>query len=292
MSPQNYPLPNSAFSPVNPAAAGMPHPPLPLGSHPAPYPQSQFLNHGGAVPQRQVSAVSAISMQPDNHPQNTISPGSHALPGQQPQNGTPSPQITPDRTVSPEPQPPNQSLAPPPVTTPRSNKGFEEDNLYDATPRQSLLPQSRQQQPPQQHNIIVQPPQLQPQPQQPQEHPQAQIQAQPDSQPQTESQAPPPPREHGPSQEERPPPVTHINGKPITSSADIFNEEKRKMLIREQEEKIPVFPEEPDMNLAALAAAKKKEQEELPQMSATSYPGQEWNPYGDGGFEDSDGEQH
>lgn len=84
--------------------------------------------------------------------------------------------------------------------------------------------------------------------------------------------------------------MTHINGKPITSSADIFHEEKRKMLIREQEEKIPVFPEEPDMNLAALAAAKKKEQEDLPQMSATSYPGQEWNPYGDGGFDDSDGE--
>lgn len=75
----------------------------------------------------------------------------------------------------------------------------------------------------------------------------------------------------------------------MTSSADIFNEEKRKMLIREQEEKIPVFPTEPDMNLAAAAAAaKRKEQEELPQMSATSYPGQEWNPYGDGNFEEWD----
>ena len=33
------------------------------------------------------------------------------------------------------------------------------------------------------------------------------------------------------------------SGKPVTSSADIFNEEKRKMLVREQEEKIPVYPE-------------------------------------------------
>lgn len=60
------------------------------------------------------------------------------------------------------------------------------------------------------------------------------------------------------------------------------------MLIREQEEKIPVFPEEPDMNLAAIAAAKKKEQEEQPVMTATSYPGQEWHPYGDAGFEEWD----
>ncbi|KAH6630083.1 hypothetical protein B0J18DRAFT_362488 [Chaetomium sp. MPI-SDFR-AT-0129] len=46
------------------------------------------------------------------------------------------------------------------------------------------------------------------------------------------------------------------------------------------EEKIPVLDED------AAAAAAGKNQEVLPQMSATSYPGQEWNPYGDGGFED------
>ncbi|KAK0717222.1 hypothetical protein B0T26DRAFT_751302 [Lasiosphaeria miniovina] len=63
---------------------------------------------------------------------------------------------------------------------------------------------------------------------------------------------------------------------------DFVEEAKRKALLREQEEKIPVFPTEPDMDFAAAAAAKKKEQEELPQMTATSYPGQEWNPYGDG----------
>ncbi len=67
-----------------------------------------------------------------------------------------------------------------------------------------------------------------------------------------------------------------------SSSADIFEEAKRKMLLREQEEKIPVFPTEPDMEAATAAAAKKKDEEELPHMSATSYPGQEWNPYGEG----------
>jgi len=33
---------------------------------------------------------------------------------------------------------------------------------------------------------------------------------------------------------------------------------------------------------------RKEEDPEVPQMSATSYPGQEWNPYGAGGYEDWD----
>ncbi|KAM7205708.1 hypothetical protein V8F33_001034 [Rhypophila sp. PSN 637] len=294
MSPQNYPLPNTAFSPVNPAAVGMPNPPLPLGAHRVPYPQGhgQFQNNAGLVPQRQVSAVSQISMQPESHqPNHTISPMSHTLSGQQSHNTSPSPQNMPDRTVSPEPQPANQSLAPPPVTTPRSSRQVEDDNIYDATPRQSFMPQNRAQ--------AQQPP------------PPVPIQSspiikreQPPVQPVSEPSSPtPPPAKLADSSEPNgngsstneppavPSPPTHINGKPITSSADIFNEEKRKMLIREQEEKIPVFPTEPDIDMAAMAAAakKKKEAEEMPQMSATSYPGQEWNPYGDGGFDgDSD----
>jgi hypothetical protein len=66
--------------------------------------------------------------------------------------------------------------------------------------------------------------------------------------------------------------------------ADVFEEAKRKATLRDMEEKIPVFPTEPDMNAQALAelAARKMAEEERPQMSATSYPGQEWNPYGDG----------
>jgi hypothetical protein len=67
---------------------------------------------------------------------------------------------------------------------------------------------------------------------------------------------------------------------------DVFEEARRKAFLRDMEEKIPVFPTEPDMNAHTIAAneATKKE-EERPQMSATSYPGQEWNPYGEG-YED------
>ncbi len=46
------------------------------------------------------------------------------------------------------------------------------------------------------------------------------------------------------------------------------------------EEKIPVFDDQDGAGLGG------KKEDEKPQMSATSYPGQEWNPYGEGGFED------
>ena len=67
---------------------------------------------------------------------------------------------------------------------------------------------------------------------------------------------------------------------------ELFEEAKRQRLLREQEEKIPVFPQEPDM--VVMTNPVKKQEEDLPQMSATSYPGQEWNPYeaGFGEWED------
>lgn len=71
-----------------------------------------------------------------------------------------------------------------------------------------------------------------------------------------------------------------LNEKPVQSSQEIFEEHKRKQLLRDQEEKIAVFPSEPEM----LSLPKKKDDDHI-QMTATSYPGQEWNPYGDGGFE-------
>ncbi|KAK3948049.1 hypothetical protein QBC32DRAFT_269638 [Pseudoneurospora amorphoporcata] len=79
--------------------------------------------------------------------------------------------------------------------------------------------------------------------------------------------------------------------KPLTDRS-IFEEAKRKQLLREQEEKIPVFSDDDningggmDQNGAAAAGGKKKGEEEdaVPMMSATSYPGQEWNPYDFGG---------
>ncbi|ROV94912.1 hypothetical protein VSDG_07097 [Cytospora chrysosperma] len=70
------------------------------------------------------------------------------------------------------------------------------------------------------------------------------------------------------------------NGKPVQSSAEIFEEHKRKQLLRDMEEKIAIFPTEPQ------ALEPKKKDDDAPMMSATSYPGQEWNPYGDGWVED------
>lgn len=71
-----------------------------------------------------------------------------------------------------------------------------------------------------------------------------------------------------------------VNGKPVQSSAEIFEEHKRKQLLRDMEEKIAIFPTEPQ------ALEPKKKDDDAPMMSATSYPGQEWNPYGDGWVED------
>ena len=55
-----------------------------------------------------------------------------------------------------------------------------------------------------------------------------------------------------------------------------FEEYKRRQMLKDLEEKIPVFVPEAD---EALETQKRRSQEE-PAMSATSYPGQEWNPYG------------
>lgn len=63
--------------------------------------------------------------------------------------------------------------------------------------------------------------------------------------------------------------------KAISTDRVLFEEAKRHKLLREQEEKIPVFDPEPDL----VVMTNTKKDEELPQMSATSYPGQEWNPY-------------
>lgn len=69
--------------------------------------------------------------------------------------------------------------------------------------------------------------------------------------------------------------------KTASMDRDLFEQAKRQQMMREQEEKIPVFVQEPDP-----VPAPKKDNEEIPQMSATSYPGQEWNPYGDVDWED------
>ncbi|OLN86042.1 hypothetical protein CCHL11_05203 [Colletotrichum chlorophyti] len=65
-------------------------------------------------------------------------------------------------------------------------------------------------------------------------------------------------------------------------------EDERKRTIRQeaQEEKILVDPYE-ELQSGGLKF-RKDDDPEAPQMSATSYPGQEWNPYVAGGYEDWD----
>ncbi|KAH8907564.1 hypothetical protein BR93DRAFT_552730 [Coniochaeta sp. PMI_546] len=311
--PQSYPLPESAFSPVNPDAGSAPTPPLPSplpSSDLVPSPLRPFGNQlQMAVPERQARAVSQIaSAQPTSNP----TPDQAPVPGAQfavdsgsyLQARSPSPQVTPERQISPEPH----SLSPPQamnINVQQANEhGVEQDNIYDATPRTETI---SMQEPTEEH--ILSPPAEEP------AEPKAggmshEVLEHRDHQPETHpspprnlvvdthispSPSPPPPlaqpaankqavtSEPNTTNGATPPPARST---PPTSNnpVDIFEEAKRKAALRDMEEKIPVFPTEPDMNAQALAemAAKKKAEEDRPQMSATSYPGQEWNPYGDG----------
>lgn len=74
------------------------------------------------------------------------------------------------------------------------------------------------------------------------------------------------------------------SSKPVQTSQEIFEEHKRKQLVRDMEEKIALNPTEPDSMVMLGPGGKKKE--DAPLMSATSYPGQEWNPYGDAWIDD------
>jgi len=267
-----------------------------------------------AVPQRQVSAVSQVSSLPPDSTQNQAPPGAHFAvdSGGYLQARSPSPQATPGRNVIPEPT----ALSSPPqtlhVNVQQANEhAGEEENIYDATPRTESIPV---QQPPRESTV--------PPPTEDSSEPEAggtspEVLGHKDSQEDSRadnltietspSPSPPPPlAQPAPfHQPVTPDPltttITTTNGTPAPATArttppasstnpvDIFEEAKRKAVLRDMEEKIPVFPTEPDVDAQQLAelAAKKKAEEERPQMSATSYPGQEWNPYGEG-WEDDD----
>ncbi|KKY38928.1 hypothetical protein UCDDA912_g01063 [Diaporthe ampelina] len=75
------------------------------------------------------------------------------------------------------------------------------------------------------------------------------------------------------------------SSKPMQTSQEIFEEHKRKQLVRDMEEKIALNPTEPD-SMVMLGPGGKKKGDDAPLMSATSYPGQEWNPYGDAWIDD------
>ncbi|KAB5547026.1 hypothetical protein GE09DRAFT_1129605 [Coniochaeta sp. 2T2.1] len=361
-SPQSYPLPDTAFSPVNPnaARAGTPPLPSPLPNSdlvPSPLRPNSMLLQTAAVPQRQVSAASQVlSLQPDNNSTprqaHTTAGAEFAVDSGYLQVRSPSPQVTPEHNISPEPP---AALSPQPqmhINVQQANENGhveEQDNIYDATPRTETSPvQHRLQeqtmsppaeepaepkaggtghevlehrdQHPEQHleQHLEQPheqhPEQQPQPQLPSASPPQHLvinthtsptpspppvaQPAPVHQPVVEpttTSTPLPANDaatttavtNGTTSISPPPPSSRSTppaAVPSNNPVDIFEEAKRKAVLRDMEEKIPVFPTEPDMNSQALAelAAKKKAEEERPQMSATSYPGQEWNPYGEG----------
>jgi hypothetical protein len=180
--------------------------------------------------------------------------------------------------------------------------GVEQDNIYDATPRTETIPIQQ----PTQESIVSPPAD---EPAEPKaggmshevlEHRDNQDASPPQNltiNTHTSPSPSPPLLQPAPVQQTLATSTDATNGTPPPSRltppapsnpADIFEEAKRKAMIRDMEEKIPVFPTEPDVNAQELAemAAKKKAEEERPQMSATSYPGQEWNPYGEGWDDD------
>ncbi|TDZ38371.1 hypothetical protein C8035_v007254 [Colletotrichum spinosum] len=102
------------------------------------------------------------------------------------------------------------------------------------------------------------------------------------------------------SADEAPRNATHTNGnangkgtKALTHGKstraeleDTEDERMRTMRLEAQEEKILVDPYEEKQSSGNKF--RKEDDPEAPQMSATSYPGQEWNPYGAGGYDEWD----
>ncbi|KAK1720639.1 hypothetical protein BDP67DRAFT_390844 [Colletotrichum lupini] len=82
--------------------------------------------------------------------------------------------------------------------------------------------------------------------------------------------------------------TTLARGKSTRAELEDTEDERQRTMRREaQEEKILVDPYE-ELSSGGVKYRKEEEPADMPQMSATSYPGQEWNPYGAGGYEDWD----
>ncbi|KAM0323184.1 hypothetical protein ACHAQA_009034 [Verticillium albo-atrum] len=85
--------------------------------------------------------------------------------------------------------------------------------------------------------------------------------------------------------------TTLVRGKSTRAELeDTEDERKRSIRLEAQEEKILYDPDE-DNDLATGRDASRKDPD-APLMSATSYPGMEWNPYMVGGYDDLDEPAH
>jgi hypothetical protein len=80
-----------------------------------------------------------------------------------------------------------------------------------------------------------------------------------------------------------PPKVIRVNST-RAELEDTEDERKRSIRLEAQEEKILYDPNEDGPS----SVGRRKEEAEAPQMSATSYPGMEWNPYANGNYDYDD----
>lgn len=275
-SPQNYPLPDSAatFSPVNPAAGRLPNPPAPTAE-----------SMHGSEPATDKGNISDISHTPS--PRSGINgPGvamTHDIPlADERMQGA---SLSPDPSRVPHHQVSNQTLN---VNVNQANsQSSDTEDIYDATPRKLRSPNepgpqsdnngnnnhigavgaaamggaglgiaagvASQQDMAHQGSYFVQPPN--------------------DGSPSlaTESSTPAAPGDY-----------------PATPYAQPGAQQQQ------QQQPPSATPAEPEEKILVdqpveLAAAPDDLDDGIPVMSATSYPGQEWNPYGYGEFGDFEG---
>ncbi|ROW10492.1 hypothetical protein VMCG_01740 [Cytospora schulzeri] len=284
-------VPRSAFAVTKPLAG---HDQLQPPQDPA----------GHLVPQRQLSGASEVSSLTSGPATSQGSTGAHS---DHTVSQVHQPNGIPERNAgSPEPM-----YERPPVTlkdeglrmeTPVTSTSTEKDDIYGATPRQSAhvtpvksqaqqnvervsVPESTTQEHSGEPEVKFSGPP--PNNRSPESKPTFRVE--PPSQQEFVVDAPPVTGEPGtpstiPGPDSAPPSSTlSTAAPPVQSSAEIFEEHKRKQLLRDMEEKIAIFPTEPE---APEPRKNSKKDDDAPMMSATSYPGQEWNPYGDGWVED------
>ncbi|TKW56643.1 hypothetical protein CTA1_3267 [Colletotrichum tanaceti] len=236
----------------------------------APYvasPQTHQARNGDAQGQKssnnggQSISQTAASLQPEAKTQTRgLAAGSGSVTGGNSRSASPGTQVAVESNISPQPQAPATSRLS--VNVQKANQETPDD-IYDSTPRLSSGP------PPPPAKPIV-------------------------------STATGQSTVSDSSADEAPRNAIHANGNASgTASTTLASgkntraeledtEDERKRTIRHeaQEEKILVDHYE-DLQSGGIKY-RKEEDPEVPQMSATSYPGQEWNPYGAGGHEDWD----
>ncbi|KAK1987446.1 hypothetical protein LZ30DRAFT_702558 [Colletotrichum cereale] len=211
----------------------------------------------------QVASQTAASLRPQSHTQTRgLAVDGGSIAGNNSRSASPSKQVATESVVSPEPPVPAPAASPLRVNV---HKAIQDtpDDIYDSTPRLPLGPP---------------PPPSQP------------IAATATGQSMVSDS----------SADEAPRNATRANGhakgaisktlargKSTRAELEDTEDERRRTIRHEaHEEKILVDPYE-ELQSGGVKY-RKEEDPEVPQMSATSYPGQEWNPYGAGGYEDWD----